>query len=150
MYSIVSSTSSCCESATDDHGIDPSEYQMYLTVGKIIDSTDTLPQHNVELLSAGIAQAEYVFYRLQRIDDVAKSLVMAYWTISQQERESYIRKALLYSELPISVPHINMLLVHDDNMMQDELNEDQGQFEHDSYITSDEQTSSSTDTETDE
>lgn len=148
MYSIVSSTS--CESAADDHDIDPSEYQMYLTVGKIIDSTDTLPQHDVEVLSAGIAQAEYVFYQLQRIDDVAKSLVMAYWTISEQERESYIRKALLYSELPISVPHINILLVHDNNMMQDELNEDQDQFEHDSYITSDEQTSSSTDTETDE
>ena len=74
---------------------------------------------------------------------------MAYWTISEQERESYIRKALLYSELPISVPHINILLVHD-NMMQDELNEDQDQFEHDSYITSDEQTGSSTDTEPDE
>ena len=56
MYSIVSSTS--CESAADDHDIDPSEYQMYLTVGKIIDSADTLPQHDVEVLSAGIAQAE--------------------------------------------------------------------------------------------
>ena len=55
----------------------------------------------------------------------------------------------MYSELPISVPHINMLPVYD-NMMQDELNEDQDQFEHDSYITSDEQISSSTDTETDE
>jgi hypothetical protein len=55
MYSIVSSTS--CESATDDHDIDPSEYQMYLTVGKIVDSTDTLPHHDVELC-AGIAQAE--------------------------------------------------------------------------------------------
>ena len=148
MYSIVSSTS--CESAADDHDIDPSEYQVYLTVGKI-DSTDTLPQHYVEVLSAGIAQAEYMyFYRLQRIDGVAKSLVMAYWTISEQERESYIRKALLYSELPISVPHSNILLVHDNNMMQDELNEDQDQLEHDSYITSDEQISSSTDTETDE
>lgn len=83
MYSIVSSTS--CDSAADDHDIDPSEYQMYLTVGKI-DSADILPQHDVEVLSAGIAQAEYVFYRLQRIDNVAKGLVMAYWTISQQER----------------------------------------------------------------
>ena len=51
---------------------------------------------------------------------------MAYWTISQQERESHIRKALLYSELPISVPHINMLPVND-SMIQDELNEDQDQ-----------------------
>lgn len=82
---------------------------------------------------------------------------MAYWTMSQQERETYIRKALLCSELPISVPCINTLFVNDNTMMQDEPNEDQDQFEHDSYITSDEETSdtpesslSSTDTETDE
>lgn len=64
----------------------------------------------------------------------------------------------MYSELPISVPCINPLFVRDnDTMLQDEPNEDQDQFEQDSYITSDEETTeapgsslSSTDTETDE
>lgn len=73
MYNIVSSSS--CESAdNDDTAIDPSEYQMYLAVGKIIDSPNTFSHHDVEVLSSARAQAEYVFYRLQRVGDVAESL----------------------------------------------------------------------------
>ena len=123
LYSIVSNYESPNE--TD---IDLSEYQMYLTVGQIVDSSmNTLSNGDVEVLSAGISQAEYVCYRLLRISDVTMSLVMAYWTTSQHEREAHIRKALFCSEQPISVPYISQLIVQrqthaelDDTITQEE------------------------------
>ena len=54
LYSIVLNYES-----PDETDIDPSEYQMYLTVGQIVDS-----HSDVKVLSAGISQAEYVCYRL--------------------------------------------------------------------------------------
>ena len=118
---------------------------MYLTVGQIVDSSmNTLSNSDVEVLSAGISQAEYVCYRLLRISDVTKSLVMAYWTTSQHEREAHIRKALFCSEQPISVPYISQLVVQrqthaelNDKITQEERLGDQ--FKNDSNITSDEE-----------
>lgn len=150
LYSIVSMN---CDSG-DETDIDPSEYQMYWTVGQIVSSsTNTFSHRDVELLSAGISQAEYVYYRLLRVSDVAKSLVMAYWTTSQQEIGAHISKALFCSEQPISVPCINMLSVQShaefDNtsMQEDELSE---QFQNDSSDEELELDSSPCSTDTDE
>ncbi len=74
MYSIISQSSQVI--------IDPSDDQMYLTVGKIFDSA-VIAQHHKEEIYARISQAEYVFYRLHRILDVIKNLVSAYWASSQ-------------------------------------------------------------------
>lgn len=83
-----------------DSSLDPSDSQLYLDVGKITSSS--MPN-----VSATTVQAEYTFYRLQRINDVATNLVMAYWAEADSDQQKYIRKALVCSNEPICVPCID-------------------------------------------
>lgn len=62
-------------------------------------------------LSAVVTKAQYTFYRLKRIRDVAHNLVSAYWATTESERQMYVRNSLLCSELPILVPSILTLVV---------------------------------------
>ena len=56
-------------------------------------------------MSATVVKAEYVFYRLQKISDVATNLVTTYWAEADSDQQKYIKKALNES---ICVPHIDM------------------------------------------
>ncbi len=158
IYSIISQSSFQSSQVI----IDPSDNQMYLAVGKIFDSVNTavIAQHHKEAIYAGISQAEYVFYRLHRILDVINNLISAYWSSSQHDREAHIQKALSCSKLPISVPRINKLSIQchageiDMDDMQDEPAIDNGQFQCDYDISSDEATTDTSltdlDTQSDE
>ena len=109
----------CNELSTSYHGnimnelLDPGDPQLYLKAGKIITSS-SMSKVIVGSVSATIVKAEYTFYRLQRVEDVATNLVLAYWAEeANSERQNYIKKALFCSNEPICVPRIDTLIIHD-------------------------------------
>ena len=101
--------STCYQNVSES--LDPSDSQLYLDVGKIITSS-LMPKQTAEIMSATIVKAEYTFYRLQRISDVATNLVMAYWAEAHSDQQKYIKKALFCSNEPICVPRIDTLIIH--------------------------------------
>lgn len=136
-----------------DVPLDPSDSQLYLDVGKIITSS-SMPKKIIEIMSATIVQAEYTFYRLQRINDVATNLVMAYWAEADSDRQKYIRKALFCSNEPICVPCIDTLIIHAEIFIENVTEYEENHFDSDNNSTNDENDSISsesycTDLETD-
>ena len=119
--------------------LDPSDSQLYLEVGKIITS-NSIPKKITEIVSAHLVQAESTFYRLQRINDVASNIVMAYWAEADSDQQKYIRKALACSSEPICVPPIDTLIVHAEQFTENitGYNEDQFESTDNMYSTSDE------------
>lgn len=80
-----------CQSGSE-HGsigvedLDPKNDQLYLTVSEFVTS---IPVMSAATLSAVVTQAQYTFYRLQRVSDVAHNLVSAYWATTESERQPY-------------------------------------------------------------
>ena len=135
-----------------DLSLDPSDSQLYLDVGKIITSS-SMPKKITEIMSAIIVQAEYTFYRLQRISDVATNLVMAYWAEADSDRQKYIRKALFCSNEPICVPRIDTLIVHAEIIIENVTDYEENHFDSDNSTNDENDSISSesycTDLETD-
>ncbi len=120
-----------------------------MNVGRIVASV-SMPIKAIEILSSCISKAEYTFYRLQRIFDVVKYVVLAYWAKSDQERMKHLGKALVCSEDPISVPGISLLFIN--AVTNTDVEEDEYESEAESDHDSEEDTSTSlcsTDTDTD-
>ena len=105
----------CDELATNcqdvsESSLDPSDSQLYLDVGKVI-TLSSMPKKIIEIVSGTVVKAEYTFYRLQRISDIAANLVMAYWAETDSDQQQYIKKALFCSNEPICVPRIDTLVM---------------------------------------
>jgi hypothetical protein len=109
--------------------LDPSDCQLYLDVGKIITSS-SVPKMIAGIVSASIVKAEYTFYRLQRISDVATNLVIAYWAVTDSDRQKYVKRALFCSNKPICVPRIDTLLIHAEIFIEGETDYDDEDHTH--------------------
>ena len=131
----------CDELSTSvpDLSLNPSDSQLYLEVGQIITSSP-IPKRITEVVSAHLVQAKYTFYRLQRINDVASNLVMAYWAEADSDQQKYIRKAFFCSSEPICVPPIDTLIIHAEPFTEDvtDYDPDENQFDLIDNSTSDE------------
>ena len=95
-----------CHVSLED--LDPSDSQLYLNMGEVV---TLLPNIAAGIVSTTITKAQYTFYRLQRISDVADNLVSSYWATTDSEKQEFMQRAQFFSELPILVPHIYTLAV---------------------------------------
>ena len=81
----------------------PEDVELYIVVGRNI-SSGVLKGTYIEALSAYISKAEYTYYRMQRICDVAANLVEAYWAECELEQKHHTKMHLIVAINQYSFP----------------------------------------------
>lgn len=92
--------------------------QLFQFISKYVSN---LPQSKAGEVALLLETAEYAYYRLHRIEDITHELSSAYWSSSDEERSTFLKKAKQISAVPIftQVQYTNLLEDTDIDVLSD-------------------------------